>query len=199
MNTPVLDRRALLLGAFGLLAGCGQSNAGPAPAWKGADLADKGYGNDFRLKDTTGKERTLADWRGKAVLLHFGFTQCPDACPTMLARAVEVRKMLGAQKDKLQVLLVTLDPERDTPQLLSAYTAAFDPSFVGLYGDMARTKEVASRFKVFFQKVQTGSSYTLDHSTLGFAFDAAGHLRVGVRQIESAEDCAHDMKQLLSA
>jgi protein SCO1/2 len=198
MNTPTLDRRALLLGTLAMLAGCGQSKAGPVPDFKGPNLADKGYGNDFRLKDTQGKERTLADWHGKVVLLHFGFTQCPDACPTMLARAAEVRKMLGAQKDKLQVLFVTLDPERDTPQLLQAYTAAFDPSFVALSGDMARTKEVASRFKVFFQKVQTGSTYTLDHSTLGFAFDPAGHLRVGVRHIESAEDCAHDMRQLLA-
>jgi len=198
MNTPHLDRRALLLGTFALLAGCGQSKASPAPSWKGADLADKGYGKDFRLKDTSGRERTLADWRGKAVLLHFGFTQCPDACPTMLARAVEVRKMLGAQKDKLQVVFITLDPERDTPELLAAYMAAFDPSFVALRGDLAQTKEVARHFKVFFQKVQTGSTYTLDHSTLGFAFDPAGHLRVGVRHIESAEDCAHDMKLLLA-
>jgi protein SCO1/2 len=175
MNTPTLDRRALLLGAFGLLAGCGESNASPAPSWKGADLADKGYGNDFRLKDTTGKERTLADWRGKAVLLHFGFTQCPDACPTMLARAAEVRKMLGAQKDKLQVLFVTLDPERDTLDVLKPYTATFQAGIVGLTGAPERIAALAKACRIEYRREPgRAGAYDLDHSSVIVLVDPAG-------------------------
>jgi protein SCO1/2 len=174
MNTPILDRRALLLGTLALLAGCGRSQAGPVPDFKGANLADKGYGNDFRLKDTQGKERTLADWHGKVVLLHFGFTQCPDACPTMLARAAEVRKMLGAQKDKLQVLFVTLDPERDTPQRLAGYVTFFHPRLIGLTGDMRAIAQAARAYKVYYAKVATANGYTIDHSGYVYLMDRAG-------------------------
>ena len=193
-----LNRRGLLLASAALLAGTAAGAKTAPPAFKGPDLSDADYGHDFKLKDPQGRERSLAEWRGKAVMLHFGFTQCPDACPTTLARAAEVRRLLGPLGKKLQVVFITLDPERDTPELLSAYTAAFDPTIVPLYGDLEHTRAVAQSFHIFFKKVQTGSSYTLDHSTVGFAFDPKGRLRVGLRHTESAEDCAHDLRQLLA-
>jgi protein SCO1 len=194
-NTSLFNRRSLLLGGLALLAGC---DTQARVAFKGVDLSDATYGKDFRLQDAQGRERTLADFRGKIALLHFGFTQCPDACPTALARAAEIRKLLGQDADKLQVLFVTLDPERDSPQVISAYTAAFDPSFIALWGDAKATKAVADSFKVFYRKVPTGSSYTLDHSLLTYAFDPKGRLRVALRHSQGAADCANDLRQLLA-
>lgn len=202
MNNSI-TRRGALLGTLALLAGCEQDPPAPAPApkkvaFKGADISEGGYGHDFRLQDPQGRERTIADYRGKAVVLHFGFTLCPDACPTELARAVQIRSLLGADAKRVQVLFATIDPERDTAELMGAYTKAFDPSFVGLRGDLQRTKETAAAFRVFYRKVPTGSTYTMDHSTLAFAFDPQGRLRVGLRYTESAEDCAQDLRQLLA-
>ena len=195
MDSPTNPtRRAMLLGGLALLAGCDHQ---PRAAFKGVDLADATYKGEFRLKDAEGHERTIADYRGRVVLLHFGFTQCPDACPTALARAAQVRSMLGRDGELVQVLFVTLDPERDTPAMLKAYTAAFDPSFVSLSGDAQATKATADNFKVFFRKVPTGASYTMDHSLLSFAFDPNGILRVAMRHNMTAEDCAHDVRQLL--
>jgi len=188
-------RRTLLLGGLALLAGCDHQ---PRASFKGVDLTDASYGRDFRLQDREGRERTLADWRGKLVLLHFGFTQCPDACPTVLARAAQTRSLLGKDADKLQVLFVTLDPERDSPEVLSNYTRAFDPGAVALWGDAQATRTVADDFKVFYKKVPTGSSYTLDHSLLTYAFDPKGRLRVALRHAQPAEECAHDLRQLLA-
>lgn len=194
-----LNRRHLLRGAVALslaaLAGC----APKAPAFHGVDITGASYGRDFRLLDPQGRERTLADFKGQAVLLFFGFTQCPDVCPTALTRAVEIRRLLGPQAGKLQVLFATLDPERDTPAVLDAYTRAFDPSFLGLHADLQRTAETARDFKVFFQKVPTGSSYTLDHSALSYVFDPAGRLRLVFRHEQTAADCADDLRQILSA
>ncbi len=190
-------RRTLLLGGLAaLLAGC--DHQPPRASFKGVDLTDATYGRDFRLKDRDGRERSLADWRGRMVLLHFGFTQCPDACPTALARAAQIRSLLGKDGGKLQVLFVTLDPERDSPQVITNYTAAFDPSFVALWGDAKATRAVADEFKVFYKKVPTGSSYTLDHSLLSYAFDPEGRLRVALRHAQAAEDCANDLRQLLA-
>ena len=190
-----MTRRGMVLGTLALVAGYARS---ANIAFKGVNLTGASYGRDFRLKDVQGRERTLADYRGKVVLLHFGFTMCADVCPTALARAARVKAMLADRGDRLQVLFVTLDPERDTPQVMSAYTAAFDPSFVALHGDLQQTRAVADDFKVFYRKVPTGGSYTLDHSTTAFAFDPAGHLRVGLRHNESAEDCLQDLRQLLA-
>jgi protein SCO1/2 len=194
-TTHGLTRRGLLLAGTALAAGCAQK---PAAAFKGADLSDANYGRDFRLKDRHGQVRTLADYRGKVVLLHFGFTQCPDACPMQLARAVEVRGMLGERGREVQVLFVTLDPERDTPELMANYIAAFDPGFIGLSGDPEETRAAADQFKVFYRKVPTGSTYTLDHSTLAYGFDPQGRLRVGLRLNQRAEYCAHDLRQLFA-
>lgn len=180
------------------LTGCSRPDSAPRERFRGLDLTGAAYGRDFRLTDPEGRERTLADFRGKAVLLYFGFTQCPDVCPTALIRAAEVRKLLGADKDRLQVVFITVDPERDTAPMLREYTAAFDPSFLGLSGDLARTRATADEFKVYYKKVPTGSSYTMDHSALSYVFDPQGHLRLALRHEQTAEDYAHDIRLLLA-
>ncbi len=143
--------------------------------------------------------RTLADFRGKAVMIFFGFTQCPDVCPTSLARAVQIKQLLDERGPNLQVLFVSLDPERDSPQVLKDYMEAFDPSFLALYTDPERTKETAKAFKVYFQKVPNGSSYTIDHTSLTYVYDPAGRLRLAFKHEASPQDCAADLQHLLSA
>ncbi len=179
------------------MAGCNRAGDAATPGFRGVDLTGAPYGRDFRLTDADGRERTLADYKGKAVLLYFGFTQCPDVCPTALIRAAEVRKLLGADGDKLQVIFITVDPARDTPEVIKAYTAAFDPSFIGLYGDAKRTRETADEFKVYYKQVPTGSSYTMDHSALSYVFDPQGRLRLAMRHEQTAADYAHDIRQVL--
>ena len=180
------------------IAGCNRAGDAAAPGFRGIDLTGAPYGRNFRLTDADGRERTLADYKGKAVLMYFGFVQCPDVCPTALIRAAKVKQMLGADGDKLQVIFITVDPERDTPEVIKAYTAAFDPSFIGLYGDAKRTRETADEFKVYYKQVPTGSSYTMDHSALSYAFDPQGRLRLALRHEQTAEDYAHDLRQLLA-
>jgi len=153
----------------------------------------------FALTNHEGRASTLADFKGQAILLFFGFTQCPDVCPMALVRASEIKQLLGEDGKRLQVLFVTLDPERDTPEILKAYTTAFDPAFIGLYGDLERTQETARHFKVYFKKVPTGSSYTLDHTALSYVYDPAGVLRLALRHNQSAQECADDIRQLLRA
>jgi protein SCO1/2 len=193
-------RRALLAAsaaAFSLLvAAC--SRSGPE-AFHGIDLTGADYAKDFRLTDPDGKERTLADFRGKAVLVFFGFTQCPDVCPTALATAAEAKRLLGADGDRLQVIFVTIDPERDTPEVLRSYAAAFDPGFIGLYGDAERLERTAKDFKVFYNKVPTGSSYTMDHTALTYAYDPQGRLRLALRHGQTAEQYAADLRRLLKS
>ena len=180
------------------IAGCNRAGDAAAPGFRGIDLTGAPYGRNFRLTDADGRERTLADYKGKAVLMYFGFVQCPDVCPTALIRAAKVKQLLGADGDKLQVIFITIDPERDTPEVIKAYTAAFDPSFIGLYGDAKRTRETADEFKVYYKQVPTGSSYTMDHSALSYAFDPQGRLRLALRHEQTAEDYAHDLRQLLA-
>ena len=180
------------------IAGCNRAGDAAAPGFRGIDLTGAPYGRNFRLTDADGRERTLADYKGKAVLMYFGFVQCPDVCPTALIRAAKVKQLLGADGDKLQVIFITVDPERDTPEVIKAYTAAFDPSFIGLYGDAKRTRETADEFKVYYKQVPTGSSYTMDHSALSYASDPQGRLRLALRHEQTAEDYAHDLRQLLA-
>ncbi|MGV2906025.1 SCO family protein [Achromobacter sp. AGC25] len=187
-------RRRLLLSSLALLAlaGCGPE----APKLHGMDLSGMPTG-DFQLQDTGGQLRRLADYRGHPVMLFFGFTQCPDICPTALTRAIEIKGLLGADADKLRVLFITVDPERDTPDILRAYTQAFDPSFVGLRGDAEQTRAAAQSFKVFYQKVATGSSYTMDHTALTYIIDAQGKLRLALRHQQTAEQCVQDLRTVL--
>ncbi len=189
---------ALSLVLMSLVSGCQRADDAAASAsFRGMDITGARYGRDFRLSDPDGRERTLADFRGKAVLLYFGFTQCPDVCPTALSRAVEARRLLGPEGERLQVIFVTIDPGRDVAAVLRNYTAAFDPTFLGLHGDAQRTRETADDFKVYYRKVPTGGSYTMDHSTLSYAFDPQGRLRLALRHEQNAQDYAHDLRLLL--
>jgi protein SCO1/2 len=184
------------LAVAALLWGCAPTDK-PTP--NSLDITGVAYGKDFHLTDAQGRARTLADFRGKAVLLFFGFTQCPDVCPTALASAVEVLQMLGDDASKVQVLFVSLDPERDTPDILQAYVSSFHPSFIGLRTDLAGTTETAAYFKVFFRKVPMGGSYTLDHSANTYVFDPAGQLRLASRPGQPSLKLAADVRQLLAA
>jgi len=189
--------RALILGGVLILTSCGQQTNGGK--FVGNDVTSAAFGREFRLFDPDGHQRSLADFRGRYVVLFFGYTQCPDACPTALARAAEVRKQLGSDGDKVQVVFVTLDPERDTDLLMREYTSAFDPSFLGLRGDLAATRKVAEEFRVFYQKVPSGSSYTLDHSVLNYVFDPKGRLRLLWRPDETAAQCVSDLRILMKS
>ncbi|MEI2457174.1 SCO family protein [Lysobacter firmicutimachus] len=189
-------RRRILAGlaCAGLLSACG----GQRPlSLHGINLTGRDFARDFQLLDPQGRERRLAEFRGRPVLLFFGFTQCPDVCPTALTRAVQIRKLLGAQGERLQVIFVTLDPERDTPSVLDTYVRAFDPGFLGLYGDAERTARTAKDFRVVYAKVPTGASYTIDHSALSYVFDAEGALRIALRHEQSAQHCVDDIRQIL--
>jgi len=193
----IFSRRMLLtataLGAL-TLAGCERKSRA---SYHGIDLTGATYAVDFQLTAPDVVERTLADFRGKVVMVFFGFTQCPDVCPTALARAAEVKHLLGADGERLQVLFVTIDPERDTPQMLQAYTEAFDPSFIGLFSDLQHTAQVANDFKVYYKKVETGSSYTMDHTSLTYVYDPQGKLRLALRHAQTAQEYADDLRTLL--
>ncbi len=185
---------ALALAA--LLAGCTPVETAGSNS---LDITGAAYGNDFRLSDTQGRERTLADFRGKVVLLFFGFTQCPDICPTALTSALEVLQALGDDGSKVQVLFVSLDPERDTPEVLTAFVGSFHPSFVGLSADMAHTRKTAEHFKVFYRKAPLGGSYTIEHSAITYVFDTAGHVRLASRPGQPPQRLADDVKRLLAS
>ena len=186
---------ALLLAVVLALAGCGRDG----PKFRASDVTGSSFGRDFALTDHTGKARTLADFRGKAVVLFFGYTQCPDVCPATLATLAEAKKLLGPDGSKVQVLFVTVDPERDTAELLSHYATAFDPSFLGLSGDAEATARVARDFKILYQKQpgRTPETYTMDHSAGTFVFDPEGRLRLYVGHGQEAEFFAHDLRELL--
>ncbi len=181
-----------------LLGGCDKLST-PPPSFKNTDLTGLDYAQGFALTDHNGKPRTLADFKGKVVVMFFGFTQCPDVCPTTMAELSEVMKQLGPQAEQVQVLFVTIDPERDTQTLLQQYVPAFDKRFLGLWGDAAATAKVAKEFKVFYAKVpgKTADSYTMDHTAASYVFDRNGKIRLFVRHGQGAEPVVHDIKQLL--
>ena len=177
------------------LASCTQQGA----TFQSSDVTGSTFGRDFTLRDHNGKERTLADFRGKAVVVFFGYTQCPDVCPTTLAALAEAMKRLGPDADRVQVVFITVDPERDTPDLLSKYVPAFDPRFLGLRGDAEQTARTAKEFKILYQK-QPGSSsgsYTMDHSAGTFIFDPQGRLRLYVGLAQGPDVFTHDLRELL--
>ncbi len=180
------------------LAGC--DKPAPPPAFNSVDITGAPYARDFALTDHTGKPRTLADFKGKVVFLFFGFTQCPDVCPTTMVEMASVLKALGPQADKVQVLFVTVDPERDTQELLAQYVPAFHPSFIGLFGDAAATAKVAKEFKVFYAKSAgaTPESYSIDHTAASYVFDQQGKIRLYVRHGGGAAPIAQDIKLLLN-
>jgi len=194
---PTLHRH-LLHWLLALAGGLVLAACQPAPpSFKGIDITGAPYGKDFNLPDADGKARSLSEFKGKVVLVFFGFAQCPDVCPTALGRAIEVRKLLGADGDKVQVVFVTVDPERDTPEVLREYMKAYDPSFIALRGSAEQLTATAKEFKVFFQKVPTSSSYTMDHTAVTYAFDPQGRLRLALKHEQSAQDVAADLRNLL--
>ena len=188
---------ALVVALAVLGAGCDKL-ADKTPSFNNTDVTGLDYAKGFSLTDHTGKPRTLQDFKGKLVVLFFGYTQCPDVCPTTMAEMAAVMKELGPSSKDLQVLFVTLDPERDTRELLAAYVPAFHPSFIGLYGNAEATARTAKEFKVFYSKVPSGEgSYTVDHTAGSYVFDRDGKLRLFVRHGQGAGPLTADLRQLL--
>lgn len=173
----------------------------PKPEFKNVDITGStAFGKDFSLLDPDGKVRTLADFKGKAVVMFFGYTQCPDVCPTTLTEMQQVMTLLGPKSDKVQVLFVTVDPDRDTAAILKQYVPSFDSRFLGLRpADEAALEKVTKDFKIYYKKVpgNSPSSYTMDHSAGSYAFDPEGRLRLYIKHAQGPETLAHDLKELL--
>jgi protein SCO1/2 len=186
---------ALLGAAAAALAGCAESK----PQFRAVDITGAEYAKDFALPDADGRLRTLKEFAGRAVVVFFGYTQCPDVCPTTMAELAQARQLLGAAGAKVQGIFVTVDPERDTPEVLKAYMRNFDPSFVALRGTPEQVSAVARDFKVYFKKVdgKTPGSYTMDHSAASFVYDAKGRLRLYTRYGGGPQALADDLKLLL--
>jgi protein SCO1/2 len=193
----------LILIALTALVACDNKLTPSVPkiAFVNTDITGIDYARKISLIDHNGQPRTLEDFRGKLVLVFFGFTQCPDVCPTTLSEMANVMQLLEKDADKVQVLFVTLDPDRDTPALLSRYVPAFHPSFLGLVGDKAATDEVAKEFKLFVQKIpaKSGSGYTIDHTAGSYLFDMQGHIRLFIRHGQGADPIVKDIRALLNS
>lgn len=187
-------RNSALLLAL-LVAACSPDS----PKFRSTDLTGADFGKELALTGHDGKPRTLADFRGKAVVLTFGFTHCPDICPTTLADVAAALKKLGPDAARVQVLFVSVDPERDTPDVLAKYVPAFDPGFLGLTGDAAATQRTAKEFKIFYEKRPGGAAgaYTVDHSGQIYVLDAQGRLRLFVRHDRIAQDLPEDLRTLM--
>lgn len=199
-----MNRRqwGLFAGAAVLLAGCEKlSGLAGKPGFQAVDITGADYGSKLSLPDQNGQVRTLADFKGKTTVVFFGYTQCPDVCPTTMAELAQVKKALGKDGERVQVVFITIDPERDTPELLKAYMGSFDPSFIALRGTPEETAATAKDFKVFYAKVKGKSegSYTMDHTAGSYIFDATGKLRLFTRYGSGAEALTADLKTLMSA
>ena len=196
-----MSTRRFALAALAALTLAACQKSGPdKPAFKGIELTGAEYARQLNLTDQDGRARSLADFKGKVLVVFFGYTQCPDVCPTTMAEVAEVKRSLGADGDKVQGIFVTIDPERDTGQLLKAYMASFDPSFVALRGSAEQTQAAAKEFKVFYAKVpgKTPKTYTMDHTAASFIFDTEGRVRVYARYGSGAQALADDIKLLLA-
>ena len=196
-------RRLLATVAFvPWLAACDKlAGLGAQPTFHSTDITGATFARHLELPDASGKQRSLADWKGKVTVVFFGYTQCPDVCPTTMAELAQIRKSLGADGDRLQTVFVTIDPERDTPEVLTAYVANFGPGVVALRGTAEQTTAAAKEFKIFFAKSpgKTPGSYTMDHSAASFVFDTAGKPRLYVPYGGDAKAFAADIKQLAAA
>ena len=189
---------AALVGAALLgLAGCTGSE--PAAKFHTLDISGVDYAKGFSMPDAHGQQRSLADFAGKVVFVYFGFAQCPDICPTTMLEMAEVKKLLGEDGDKLQIVFVTVDPERDTPEVMRAYMESFDPQAVALVGNAEQIAAMARDFKVFYEKKpgSTPDTYTIDHSASGYMYDPQGRLRLYVRYGTPVDQIAADVRQLL--
>jgi protein SCO1/2 len=190
------------MAALALLAGCDKlSGLSAQPAFKAVDITGADYGSRLSLPDQNGQLRTLADFKGKLTVVFFGYTQCPDVCPTTMAELAQVKKALGKDGERVQGVFITIDPERDTPELLKAYMASFDASFIALRGTPEQTAATAKDFKVFYAKVpgKSEGSYSMDHTAGSYVFDASGKLRLFTRYGSGAEALTADLKTLLAA
>ena len=185
----------LAICATGLLGACTESK----PQFKAVDITGADYAKDFQLTDHNGQVRSIKDFAGKVVVLFFGYTQCPDVCPTTMTELAEVRKALGADGDKVQGLFITVDPERDTPEVLKAYMTNFDPSFLALRGTPEQLAAVAKYYKAYYKKVvgQTPTSYTMDHSAASYIYDTKGNLRLYSRYGSGVPPLVSDIQALL--
>lgn len=206
MSRNNLNRRSLLLSAatsllaLPLLSACDKAVQPGAPklSFNAVDITGAEYARKLSLKDVDGRQRDLAEFKGKVVFVFFGFTQCPDVCPTTMAELAEVRRRLGADGDRVQGVFISIDPARDTPQVLKAYLQAMDPSFVGLTGSNEQIEAAAREFKVFYQKVPTSEgNYTMDHTAGAYVFDPEGHVRLFVRYGMGVDKVTADLRQLL--
>ncbi len=186
---------ALLAGATGLFSACSEQK----PAFAAIDVTGANYAKNFELTDHNGQVRHLTDFAGKIVVMFFGYTQCPDVCPTSMAELAEVKKALGPDGDKLQGLFVTVDPERDKPEMLKAYMANFDPTFLALTSTPEKLAELAKDYKVYYKKVdgKTPTSYTMDHSAGSYVYDTKGQLRLFTRYGSGPAALVADIKLLL--
>jgi len=204
-----ITRRRLALAGIALaaaatlaaLSACGRSDAPrPSAPFKSIDITGADYAQALELADPDGRRRTLAEFKGKVVVLFFGFTQCPDVCPTTMTELATVKQQLGADGARVVPVFVTVDPERDTAELLKAYVANFGPDFVALRGTPDETKAVAKAFKIFYAKVpgKTETTYTVDHTARSYVYDTRGRLRLATRHGMGAEALASDLRQLLS-
>ena len=190
-------RRTLIAGACALsltLAACDSK-----PAFSGIDITGADYATGFSLTDHNGQPRTLADFQGKVVVVFFGFTQCPDVCPTSMSEMAEAKRLLGADGDRLQGLFISVDPERDTPEIMREYMASFDPTFLALYAAPEALPDVAKSFRIYYKKVEgsTPTSYTMDHSAGSYVYDPQGRIRLYNRYGSGAQALANDVKLLL--
>jgi protein SCO1/2 len=184
----------LLLGC--LLSACSNT---AKPVFLSTEISGASFGANFNLADHSGSVRTLEDFKGKAVVIFFGYTNCPDACPTTMANLASAVRKLGEDAQRVQVLFVTIDPEHDTPALLQQYVSSYDPAFLGLSGDIETTKKTAAEFKTFYQKqiATKPEHHSVDHSTGTYIYDTKGRLRLYVTTEKGAEVFAHDLAQLL--
>jgi len=197
-----VSRRHLLLTGLAAAAvtACDRGPGGSAPSFKAIDITGADYAKDFALTDADGKPRRLSDFKGQVVVVFFGFTQCPDVCPTTMLELAAVKKALGADGARVQGIFITVDPDRDTAPLLKAYIDNFGAGFVALRGSADETRAVAKHFKVFYAKVPgpTETSYTMDHTAGSYIFDAKGQVRLFTRYGTGAEALTHDLKLLLA-
>lgn len=198
---PFFRRRAallLMLTSVGMLSGCFDNK----PSFASVDVTGADYARDFSLPDADGKVRSLKDFQGKVVVVFFGYTQCPDVCPTTMNELAEIRKSLGKDGDRLQGVFITVDPQRDTPEVLKAYLGNFDPTFVALRPTSPeQLASLAKDYKVYYKRVdgRTETSYTMDHSAGSYVYDPEGHLRLFTRYGMGIEPLAGDLRQLLKA
>ena len=198
---PSVGRRRLLQAALGagvasfLLPACTPEK----PNFQSIDLTGADYAKGFSLTDQNGQQRSLKDFSGKVVVVFFGFTQCPDVCPTTMVELAQVKKSLGANGDKLQVVLISVDPERDTPEILKAYMTNFDPSFLALRPTLPELAAVAKEFKIYYKKVEGSApgSYSIDHTAGSYVFDGKGHIRLFTRYGSGADLLVSDIRQLI--